>query len=346
MPAPKRFQTVVLPIGQSALRDQVRALRDSPAFQQAAHPPEAIALYSTLIAPLKNYLTTSDLAIMPHGVLHYLPFAALTDGQRYLADDYVLSVLPSASALPFIQANTGRPAAPPLILGNPDGTLRFAEREAQAVAALYGVTPLLGNAGTEQALRTQVRRAGILYLAVHGRYDPVVPLASLLALAPGAEQRPDMDGRLEAGEVYSLDLKKADLVVLSACQTSLGEVSDGDEVVGLTRAFFFAGTPTVVSSLWNVDDEATGLLMERFYTHLRAGMGKAAALRQAQLEVRAQYPAPYYWAGFVLAGDAGTLPTDVGWRWLAVGDVLAWLMVGLAGALLWLHHRLIPDWGT
>jgi hypothetical protein len=95
-------------------------------------------------------------------------------------------------------------------------------------------------------------------------------------------------------------------VVLSACQTNVGAVSAGDEVVGLTRAFLFAGTPTVISSLWNVDDKATTVLMERFYTHLRAGMGKAQALQQAQRDVRAQYPHPYYWASFVLTGSAGT----------------------------------------
>jgi CHAT domain-containing protein len=208
----ERFQTAVLSVGQSALRDQVRALLDSPAFQQQAHPPEAVALYTSLIAPLKQYLTTPHLAIIPHQALHYLPFAALSDGSRYLTDDYVLSVLPSASALPFIRANTGRPPAPPLILDNPVtgqpdlAPLPFAEREAQAVAALYGVQPLLGNQATEAELRVRVAQAGILHLAAHGRYDPAAPLASLLALALGAGQQPEADGRLEAGEVYSLDL--------------------------------------------------------------------------------------------------------------------------------------------
>lgn len=75
--------------------------------------------------------------------------------------------------------------------------------------------------------------------------------------------------------------------------------------MGLNRAFLYAGTPTVISSLWNVDDAATGLLMERFYTHWQAGMGKAEALQQAQKDVREKYPHPYYWAAFVLTGDGG-----------------------------------------
>jgi hypothetical protein len=97
-------------------------------------------------------------------------------------------------------------------------------------------------------------------------------------------------------------------VVLSACETNVGAVSAGDEVVGLNRAFLYAGTPTVMASLWNVDDEATALLMEQFYNHLREGISKGEALRQAQREVRTEYPHPYYWSAFVLTGDPG--PTD------------------------------------
>ena len=110
---------------------------------------------------------------------------------------------------------------------------------------------------------------------------------------------------LEVHEVYGLNLKQTDLVVLSTCETHLSDLSAGDELVGLTRAFFFAGTPTVIASLWRVDDQATAVLMERFYRRLQAGRGKAAALRQAQLDMLVDYPDPYYWAGFVLSGDGG-----------------------------------------
>jgi CHAT domain-containing protein len=117
---------------------------------------------------------------------------------------------------------------------------------------------------------------------------------------------------LEVHEVYGLDLAAATgLAVLSACQTQISALSARIEVVGLNRAFLYAGTPSVMASLWSVDDEATALFMERFYTHLRAGMGKAEALRQAQIEVRAEFPHPYYWAAFVLTGDPGEVPV----RW-------------------------------
>ncbi len=103
-------------------------------------------------------------------------------------------------------------------------------------------------------------------------------------------------------DVYGLDLAAADLVVLSVCETQLGAQSRGDDLVGLTRAFIYAGAPTVIASLWSVNDQATAVLMAAFCRHLRAGASKAAALQAAQAETRALYPHPYYWAGLVLTG--------------------------------------------
>jgi CHAT domain-containing protein len=226
--------------------------------------------------------------------------------------------------LPFIQANasaalstgSGGAGNEVLILGNPAtgdrefGPLAFAERGVQIIGELYGVEPALGTAATESLVQEQASRVGILHLAAHGRYNLYNPLYSAIALAPDGEN----DGLLEVHEVYGLELHNADLVVLSACETQSGElgpegqpvgVSAGDEVVGLTRAFFFAGTPSIIASLWSVDDRPTEMLMECFYTRLQDGTGNAAALRQAQLDVRAEYPNPYYWAGFVLSGDGG-----------------------------------------
>ncbi|NCC32649.1 MAG: CHAT domain-containing protein, partial [Chloroflexia bacterium] len=315
---PTSFTTVVLEVGQSELADAVTSLRSTLSPDAPAHGAEQTALYQTLFAPLAAQLNTPHLALIPHGPLHYLPFAALSDGERYLGEQFTLSLLPSASVLPFIQANQGRPLSAPLVLGNPDGSLPAATREAQTIAKLFGTEPLLGAAASKQALHERVAEAGILHLAAHGSYNPVAPLLSHLALAPDGAA----SGNLEAGEVYSLDLRQSSLVVLSACESNLGAQSAGDELVGLTRAFFFAGTPTVVSSLWRVDDAASALLMERFYTHVRAGVGKAQALQQAQADVRVQYPAPYYWAGFVLSGDAGSVEMSAfaapsWWPWSA-----------------------------
>ena len=164
------------------------------------------------------------------------------------------------------------------------------------------VVVLVGAAATESAVFSQAGKAEILHLAAHGKFNQHNPLFSTLYLAADDQH----DGRLEVHDIYSLDLTEAtNLVVLSACQTQLGELSKGDEIVGLNRAFLYAGTPSVMATLWSVDDKVTGLLMERFYTHLRSGMTKSQALQQAQMDVRAEYPHPYYWAAFVLTGDGG-----------------------------------------
>jgi hypothetical protein len=180
----------------------------------------------------------------------------------------------------------------PLILGNPAtgdydaaalaterdelGNLRFAEQEAEAIAALYETDALIREAATESVVREQAGASRIPHMAAHGVYNPVAPLQSLIALAPDddAHDNRASDGWLTTAEVYGLDLANADLVVLSACQSHLGDLTAGDQLVGLTRAFFFASTPTVVASLWSVDDRATGLLMERFYTHLQEGTAR------------------------------------------------------------------------
>ncbi len=157
------------------------------------------------------------------------------------------------------------------------------------------------------------------------------------------------DGWLTAGEMYGLDLENTNLVVLSACETNLDNLSEGDEVVGLTRALIFAGTPRVIASLWAIEDEATSLLMERFYTHLKDGMGKAEALRQAQIEIREDYPNPYYWSAFVLSGDGGNVRTAltstqtgptgeeteqrIPWGWLIIGGGI--LVIIVVGGILW-----------
>jgi len=342
------FHTIEIDAGIEELTTLVRILHSTPPVTDAP-PPEATTLYQTLIAPLKDHLTTPHLAIIPHGVLHYLPFAALSpDGTHYLIDDYTLTLLPSATSLQYIQENTGNKSNTALVVGNPASPapglapLYHAEQEAETIATLYGTEPLLREAATEAEIRKQAAGMGVLHLAAHGQFNLANPLYSTIELAPGGDE----DGRLEVHEVYSLDLQQTDMVVLSACVTNLPHlgagmaVSGGDEIVGLTRAFLYASTPTIISTLWQVEDHSTALLMERFYTHYRAGMGKAAALRQAQFEVREQYPHFSHWAGVVLSGDGGAMggeppippPASVGRVWfLVIGTLLVIGVVGSTG---------------
>jgi CHAT domain-containing protein/Tfp pilus assembly protein PilF len=337
------FETKAVPVGQSELSAAITSFREFVSLDNP-HPDTLKQLYTWLIAPIRDKLNTPVLGIVPHRVLHYIPFAALTDGTQYLNQIYSLFTLPSASTLRFVREK--RKPAPHTImaLGNPTITepgltpLQFAKQEAEFAASLYGTHAWIGADATETMMRARAKNAGILHLAVHGEYDPGNPLFSRLYLAEDSEN----DGLLEVHEIYGLDLTRAtDLVVLSACQTNTGAISAGDEVVGLNRAFLYAGTPTVMASLWNVDDAATALLMQRFYTHLREGMSKAMALQQAQSEVREHYPHPYYWAAFVLTGDpgsaAGVTPADALVRsrgaLRAVGIVVVLLLL-TAGSIL------------
>lgn len=298
---------------------------------QNPHPLLLRNLHAWLVAPLANDLYTSLVGIIPHQLLHYVPFAALSDGESYFGQEHTLFVLPSASSLGFIQANAANLETatwPAFILGNPttgDNSyppLTHASTEAAAVADLLGVPSYTETEAQETRFWSDVRGSGVVHLAAHGSYNVANPLYSAIHLSPVVGEDTSKigrgDGRLEVHEVVDLDLRATQMVVLSACQTNVAEVtranqviSAGDEIVGLTRAFFAAGTPTVISSLWTVDDAATEELMVSFYRHWLSGLGKAEALQMAQRDLQTTYPSPFYWAGFVLSGDPGNVD-DVG----------------------------------
>jgi CHAT domain-containing protein/tetratricopeptide (TPR) repeat protein len=299
------FQVVELPIRGQELGEAITRLRAFADPNDMA--PILDQLTAGLLGPLASQLTTPVVTIVPHGILHYLPFAALRNGRSYFGETYILHYLPSASVLPFIQEKRKGAADRLLAIAHsqPPGlpALRFADVEAASIASLYGTQAMIGSAATKAALQRQAPAAQLIHLAAHGELNEQQPLFSRIFLAPDATT----DGSLTVHDVYGLDLAQANLVVLSSCDTQLGQQSRGDDLVGLNRAFIYAGAPTVVASLWSVNDQATAVLMAAFYRHLRAGQSKAEALQTAQAETRATYPHPYYWAAFVLTGDPGTL---------------------------------------
>ena len=185
----------------------------------------------------------------------------------------------------------------------------FSRQEAHALAQLAGASRtreiLDFDASVESVRGPDVAAARLLHFATHGILDAVRPERSGLVLSQVDRRGRPQDGILRLNDIFRLQLS-ADLVVLSGCETGLGRQLRGEGLVGLTRAFMYAGAPRVVSSLWQVDDQATAALMTRFYGHmLRQGARPAAALRAAQLELAAdpRWAAPYFWAGFVLHGD-------------------------------------------
>jgi CHAT domain-containing protein len=280
---------------------QFRAAVSQPA-PLADVQAQARALYDRLFEPARGEIRSDQLLIVPHGVLHYMPFAALRSAAgRWLAEDFGLSTLPSASVLRYLGDKGVGVSDRALIVGNPDVgaglALRWAEREARVVGqGAPGATVLVRADATEAQVKKLLESAGIIHFATHGELSESDPLSSALLLVPGEGE----DGRLEVRELLGLDLH-ARLVVLSACETGLGKLSRGDELVGLQRAFLYAGTPTVVTTFWKVDDRASYELVRSFYEHLKK-TGAADALRQAQLETMRTFPHPFAWAAFGLTG--------------------------------------------
>lgn len=187
--------------------------------------------------------------------------------------------------------------------------LKYTRREAEGITALAPAADHLKaldfNASRATATSAELGHYRFVHFATHGLFDREHPEMSGLLFSLVDEQGQPQNGLLQLHEVYNLKLQ-AELVVLSACQTALGKVLQGEGLVGLTRGFMYAGAPRVVASLWEVNDPATAELMERFYQGmLRDGLRPAAALRKAQVEMwrGPRRAVPHYWAAFILQGE-------------------------------------------
>ena len=269
----------------------------------SAHRQMARQLFNLLIKPVEDVLPSRRLVIVPHGALHYLPFYALHDGTDYLIERYSIRMLPSASTFKYLRKEKLQKPGDILAFGNPDlGDQKYnlgnAENEAVSVSkTLPHSRYFLRKEATETALKKYGEGFRYIHFATHGEFNADKPLSSALLLAADSES----DGRLTVDKLYSLTLN-ADLVTLSACETGLGRIASGDDVVGLTRGFLYAGAGSIVASLWKVDDLATSTLMKSFYESLTR-TDKCEALRAAQLQNKKKYPHPYYWASFQLTGN-------------------------------------------
>lgn len=282
---------------------------DVEAFRKSLETPSSSRyrelgqkLYNRLVKPLENSLKQHSLVVIPHGILHYIPFNALFDGNKYLIDRFHIRLMPSASAITFLREKKLNKKGGILAFGNPDLgdrqlDLAFAQKEAIAVAATWANSKVFTRKdATEDVLRRHGNSFNYIHFATHGQFNPDVPLQSALLLSPDAHS----NGMMTVDKLYSMQLD-VNLVTLSACETGLSKVANGDDLVGLTRGFLYAGSSSIVASLWKVDDLATSQLMTAFYQELRK-TDKRDALRTAQIKTRKMHPHPYYWASFQLTG--------------------------------------------
>ena len=300
---------------------------------------QAMRLSQQLLEPVSKMLTGNKIVIVPDGALHRLPFEALFlpgsnsrgDLRRlpYLIRRFAISYAPSLSVLAELQ-NEQRAEAPRKFIGFGDpvyeqpaerlsaATLRTAgaarlnfqplphsREEIAGIAKLFAAGDselFFGEAASEENVKAPKRLNSyrMVHFSTHGYLNEARPKFSGLVLSlPRSELQED--GLLSAYEIFNLKLN-ADLVVLSACETGLGKEVKGEGLMSLTRAFMYAGTPSVVVSLWNVNDQSAADLMIRFYRNLQTGMTKGEALRQAQLETIRDNGFPFFWAPFVLIG--------------------------------------------
>jgi CHAT domain-containing protein len=304
-----------LPVDRNTVRQLIRFLRGTLGRSDEGElwRTPLRRLYHELIAPLEaaGHLDgVRTLIFAPHAELHYLPFQALLrpdpNGERFLIESYDVAYTPSASVWAELARRDPAPggrgtlamAPQPDVLANSAAEVQRISRGEPSAEVV------VGSRATEGLFRELAPDRDVLHLATFGVLNTRNPLFSHVQLNPDETS----DGRLEAHEVFGLQLS-ADLLVLSACETGLGsglrhDVPPGDDWVGLVRAFLYAGARSVVASLWRVDDQATAILMERFYTGLESGRSKARSLADAQRAMLREpgHANPFYWAAFQLSG--------------------------------------------
>lgn len=344
-PGPNDFAVLPLAASGESLRADATRLREllqAPSTLTRGWLDALLRrLGEALLAPAREQIGRAErLLVLPDGPLHLIPFAALADptataGQRPVAANKPVHVAASATVFAELKGRRregvpqrliafadpdysalagGREAAAPAELRSAQQhglalrPLPGARREAETIAALHpgAAQVYLGADATEEKAKTMAREGTLLHFACHGLADESSPLDSALALAlPASWQEGRDNGLLQVWEIFEQVRIDAELVTLSACSSALGKEMSGEGILGLTRAFQFAGARSVLASLWEVGDDSTAKLMASFYRHLAAGRSKDVALQLAQREMLAD-PAtahPHQWAAFQVIGD-------------------------------------------
>ncbi len=337
---PSTLEALVRSTNPSATTTVTRGLRTRGGHTMALAPiglQSWSKLYQILIAPISSHLPqepASLLTIIPSGPLFELPFAALLDpSNHYLIERYALHTVPAAGLLRYTEKNEAAASLLPshyLFIANPQHLPLLAnssplpplpgtDAEVKAIASILPaneVTLLEGTHADATDLAAALASATVLHFATHAIVSDSDPFGSFLALDRSPTKLDD--GKLTAASIYHMNLH-THLVVLSACRTGLGPIS-GDGVAGLSRAFFYAGSASVLTTLWDVADQPTALLMPLFYQGIAQGEPRSIALRNAQLALLADLrhhrlkvrvaghdtplpEEPAFWAAFSLSGQ-------------------------------------------
>jgi CHAT domain-containing protein/Tfp pilus assembly protein PilF len=318
-----------------------------PEESRAAWVRQGRELYDLLVKPAASWVASGErVLISPDGPLHALPFAALvtdsrSDGSspRYWIESKALHLVTSVTLYAELKRDRRRAPVSLVAFGDPSypvlspsksetitdsqtrslllrgysfEPLPASRSEVETIAGLYRgqATVYVGKEATEERVKATGKNVRYLHFAAHGILDERFPLNSALALSvPERPVEGQDNGLLQAWEIFERVRIDADLVVLSACESALGKEMGGEGLLGLTRAFQYAGARSIVASVWSVADESTAELMKRFYGYLKAGKTKDQALRAAQIDLirtqgsRTNMAHPFHWAAFGLIGD-------------------------------------------
>ena len=276
-------------------------------------------LYDVVIGPIEDLLDCDEIIVVPDGALSLAPWAALSESLR-------IRTVPSLSILKLITDSSADHHTKDgvLLVGDPSlekvtdkwgrpicNQLNYAKKEVEMIGGILNGQPLTGEAATKQEVLKRIESVALVHIAAHGRKE-----TGEIALAPNPGWKSknhtpmEEDYTLKMSDIQATELR-AKLVVLSCCHSGKGEVNS-EGVVGMARAFLFAGARSVLVSLWAIDDEATMEFMKSFYQHLRAGESASHALQKAMKCLRdsENFSAPKYWAPFVLIGDDVTIQFD------------------------------------
>ncbi len=308
---------------------------------KVSYSKEAHLLFTKFIKPFESNLA-KKLIIIPDGPLHYVPFDALTTQEHdstddfrqyaYLINRHQISSDYSATLWYDLKNNTKSNPHKTMLCMSPKfqsdtishddlislrsglNALEYNVTETMAIKEIYGADVVTGDLATTSYFLTHANQYRMLHLSTHGKANDNMGDFSYIAFSE-TNDTSDKDNLLYVRDLYNLKLN-ADLVVLSACETGLGELQEGEGIIGMARGFTYAGAASTVTSLWSVDDAQTSELMKSFYTYLNQGMQKDAALRQAKLDHLAfgAQPDPYFWAGFIASGNMEPISLNTKWK--------------------------------
>lgn len=328
---------------------------------------ESHYLYQQLLEKALNSAVIQDLKqliIIPDGQLGYIPFEILLkelpkteqayNQLYYLLKDYSISYNYSASLLGNLKGEKIKENAQVLAMAASYGgenlvgatrsphlrnlrkvlmPLPAAEEEVKALEQYFEGAFLWGEAATEAAFKEKSGKYSIIHLAMHGILNTQSPILSSLAFT---EDHDSLENNfLQAYEIAQLPLDKTEMVVLSACETGYGRFQNGEGVMSLARSFMYAGVPSLVVSLWQVNDLSTSMIMQQFYKNLAKGMNKAEALKRAKLSYIAEADDlaahPAFWAAFIQLGDSSSIQlqskSNSYWIWWVGAAVLGALFI-------------------